>query len=188
MATCATTRRLRSPNRRDRPMLTRSSLSAPVKIRACCPQGRNQPEDDSGKSGKRDREQHDPVVQRDREIHRQRERDPRPADRDGAQMRDGVTADSAEQRQHHALGEQLPHQASAARADGEPGGDFLLPRRSARQQQVGNVGAGRAQHQGGHAQQHQEEHDDHLAKARVDLAGAFDVKPAIHVGGGIGRC
>ena len=66
------------------------------------------------------------------------------------ELRDGVADDAAKQGQHHALGEQLAYQAAAARADRKPGGDFPLPCRSARQQQVGDVRAGSAQHQGGH--------------------------------------
>ena len=60
---------------------------------------------------------------------------------------------AAGSREQQALGEQLPEHAPAARADGEADGDLLLPRRGARRQQAGEVGAGDQQHQSDHAHQ-----------------------------------
>ena len=55
--------------------------------------------------------------------------------------------------QQHALRHQLPHDASARRADGQPHRDLALARGGAGEHQVGQVGAGDEQHQRGHAEQ-----------------------------------
>ena len=55
---------------------------------------------------------------------------------------------AADRRQQQALGEQLPDQRRARRADREPHRDLFLPRRRARQQQVGDVRADDQQHEG----------------------------------------
>src|SRR5438874_2060604 len=54
---------------------------------------------------------------------------------------------ASEERQHQALGEQLEDQTHASRAHGQAHGDFALPLRGARQQQIRDVGAGDEQHQ-----------------------------------------
>ena len=59
--------------------------------------------------------------------------------------------DAAEQRQRHALGEELAHQAAAGDPEGQPDADLLLPRRRLDQQQAAQVGA---------HHQHQERGDD----------------------------
>ena len=56
-------------------------------------------------------------------------------------------------RQQHALRHELPHDASARGADGQPHRDLALPRAGAGQHEVGQVGAGDEQHQRGHAEQ-----------------------------------
>ena len=63
---------------------------------------------------------------------------------------------SAGQRQHHALGEQLAHEAPAAGAQRGADGEFALQFQHARQQQVGHICAGDEQHETGAGQQHQE--------------------------------
>ena len=54
---------------------------------------------------------------------------------------------AAQQSEQHALGQQLAHQPLPARAERGADGDFLLPAGGARQQQVGDVGAGDQQHE-----------------------------------------
>ena len=104
-------------------------------------QRRHQPEDDAGQHGDGDGEDQHAII-----------------DRDLARARDAVRADGDDQvyaparqqqaqraaggRQQHALGQQLPDDAPAARAHGRADGHLFLPRSGARQQQVGDVGAG----------------------------------------------
>ena len=56
--------------------------------------------------------------------------------------------DATHHRQRHALGQQLPDDASAAGADGRAQRHFTLARRGAHQQQVRDVGAGDEQDEG----------------------------------------
>ena len=51
------------------------------------------------------------------------------------------------EREHQAFGEQLADEACTLRAQGLPYGELARPRSGARQQQVGDVGAGDQQHQ-----------------------------------------
>ena len=60
---------------------------------------------------------------------------------------------AAEPREHDALDQQLADDAAAARAEREPHGDLLLPRRRARDQQARDVGARDQQHAGDDAEQ-----------------------------------
>src|SRR5262245_25987943 len=62
--------------------------------------------------------------------------------------------------QQYALSQQLPHDAPSAGAHRHTHGDFSLPRRSARQQQVGHVRAGDQQHASDGAQQDQQRRPD----------------------------
>jgi hypothetical protein len=80
----------------------------------------------------------------------------------GQQPGDG--ADSPSRHQHaerpaqdgekQALGEQLPHHPEAARAQAQPHGYLAAASRGARQQQVGDIGAGDRQDQADHGHQH----------------------------------
>ena len=64
------------------------------------------------------------------------------------------------QRDQHALGEQLPHDAAAAGAERRADGDFPLTHRRAREQQVGDVGAGNQQHQADRAHHRDDDQPD----------------------------
>ena len=57
------------------------------------------------------------------------------------------------EREQHAFGEQLADDAAAAGADGGADGDLARAAGGARQQQVGDVGAGDQQHAADRAQQ-----------------------------------
>ena len=63
---------------------------------------------------------------------------------------------SAEQRQHDALGQELPDDADAAGAEGGADGHLALPCRRAGQQQVGDVRAGYQQHEADGGPQHEQ--------------------------------
>ena len=56
-------------------------------------------------------------------------------------------SDSGSQRNQHALGEQLAHQARAAGAQGEANCDLPAPPRGARQHHIGDVGTGKQEDQ-----------------------------------------
>ena len=60
----------------------------------------------------------------------------------------------ADERQHHRLGEQLPHHPRASRAEREPGPRLPPPRRAAAEQQAGNVRARNGQDERHRAEQH----------------------------------
>ena len=70
--------------------------------------------------------------------------------------RERRSRESADARQQHALGEQLPDQPSRRRADGTANGDLVIARGRARQQQVGDVHARDQQHQADRAGQHEQ--------------------------------
>ena len=63
---------------------------------------------------------------------------------------------AAEHREQTRLGEELPDELQPARADREPDGHLVGARGGAREQQVGDVGAGDEQHERGDAEQEQE--------------------------------
>ena len=75
---------------------------------------------------------------------------------------------AADRRQHRALGQELPREAPAARADGRPHRQLALPRQAARQKQVRDIragnqqqaddGAGEYQQGGTHARGHLVDH------------------------------
>ncbi len=73
---------------------------------------------------------------------------------------------AAGQGQQAGFEQELPHELPAARADGEPHGDFGLPGGRAGEEQVGHVGARDEQHERGDAEQQRERRDG----LRVDLA------------------
>ena len=61
---------------------------------------------------------------------------------------------SAERRQHHTLGKQLPHDAEPSRSQAEPDSHFAASRGGPCQQQIGDVRARDRQDQSHHRQQH----------------------------------
>ena len=75
---------------------------------------------------------------------------------------------SADQRQHGALREQLPHQTAAAGAEREPDGNLLAPRRRAAQQQTRQVGA--ADQQDERRDDRQETDEDENRRERLEDA------------------
>ena len=110
-------------------------------------QCRRQAGEQRGKERRAERERQDaavdPQIEGERNRHRQAER------RDGRRdpPRQQHAGGGAEQRQHHRLGDELPHQTAAAGADRQADADFLLPARRARQQHAGDVRAGNQQHE-----------------------------------------
>ena len=62
--------------------------------------------------------------------------------------------DRADGRQHHRLGQQLPHHPGASRAERDPDGELPPPRRAAAEQQAGNVRARNGQDERHRAEQH----------------------------------
>ena len=76
---------------------------------------------------------------------------------------------AAERRQHHRLGEQLPDDAAASRAEDDADRQLLLPRLRSREQQVGHVGARDEQHRADGEQQHHQRRPhvaEHLGRRR----------------------
>ena len=102
---------------------------------------------DPGEERQREREQQHARV--DREVERERQRAlrrRRRLERPDDDPRQRNAGDAADRRQQHAFGQQLPDEAPAARADGQPHRELAPPRRGPRQQQVRDVRAGDQQH------------------------------------------
>ena len=128
----------------------------------------NQAEHDAHRQRRGQTEQHDPHVERGR--HRRRQQTRRNQRRRGPEDR-GADADAqrpAKHREHQALGEQLPDDASALGAERGAHGNLTGARRRPREQQVGDVRTAQEQHEAHHAQQ---EHRRRLQVA-ADDAGA----------------
>ena len=87
-----------------------------------------------------------PRKARGRQTHEQPDQ---PAHRDDAQA-------AADERERHALGEQLPQQARPARAHRDAHGQLALARHQAREEQVRHVDARDEQHEPRRAQQHEQ--------------------------------
>ena len=132
-----------------------------------------QAEQDAGDEGRGEGEGDNPPV--DADILR-----PRNSDRQLSQQRlrqrrrQQQAGDAAQQRQQHAFEDQLSQQSPRARAHRSADGKFATPAFGARQQQVGDVGAGDQQHQAdGTEQQIKRRTDvaDDVVKQRADLGG-----------------
>ena len=116
------------------------SFSADSTFIAGAAQRRRDAEHDAGDPGDHGDEGEDAPVER------------RHADRSARQQLLAPVADedaerAAHRREQQALGQQLANQTPARRAERQPDRDLLLPRRRAREQQVGDVGADDQQHQ-----------------------------------------
>ena len=80
--------------------------------------------------------------------------------RANAERAEAEAEHAAGQRQHHALGQQLPNDAAAAGADRRADRDLALAARGAHEQQVRDVGAGDQQHKADRAQQDEQRRPD----------------------------
>jgi hypothetical protein len=118
-------------------------------------QGGEQAEEQSGSDGERAGERHDGGLQA--EPHgahgvRRQQGCEQPQGEGGH----GETRDAAHQREDHRLRHQLADQVPPPGAEGEAHAHLLGTPRAARQEQVGDVGAGDEQHHPGDAEQHGE--------------------------------
>jgi hypothetical protein len=118
-------------------------------------------EKEAGHDRQRESETHGPEVDVGAEVDRQ----PRGRNPGGQQVRapggHDEASHAAQQRQQHALHQELPQQISASRADGEADGDLTPARDAASEQQPGEVRAGEEQHQGGDRAQHEEDRTEY---------------------------
>ena len=89
--------------------------------------------------------------------------------------------DTAGERQHHVLGEELANEPPASRTEGGADNDFTLARNAARQRQVGQIGAANEQHEASGRHQHQEGRAHVLPDDRRGVA--LDDDAPILVGG-----
>ena len=151
--------------------------------RACLLERRNQVHL-GGLEGRRQPEEH---ACGHREAHRQRQHMPvqrgvqgevflavgqQQGQRADAPFRDHHAERAAQHPKRHRFGEQLPHYAHAAGAQAEPEGHFSAARRGARQQQVGDIGAGNRQDQSHQGHQHVQGLGI-LAPQEIQAAGAL---------------
>ena len=77
------------------------------------------------------------------------------------EAREHDTRHSGQYRDHQRLGEQLAHQARAARAHGEPYADLPLPGQTASQQHVRHIGTAGGEHQSESHQYRREKQQHH---------------------------
>src|SRR5262247_4652180 len=85
--------------------------------------------------------------------------------------RQQTTGGSAQESKHHALREELANQAPTTCADRQPNRYFLPPQHGARQQQVGDIGAGDQQYQASdHGHQSQKDRNNHQKISSANLA------------------
>ena len=126
-------------------------------------QRRREPEDDAGGEANPEEEEQNSRI--DRELHPVRFADVlrhRIEDAD-AYIRERHTGDPAEQREHHALDEQLPDDASAAGPERESNADLLRALGRSCQEQVRDVAAGNQQDEADSTHQRPEHEPDLLA-------------------------
>ena len=88
------------------------------------------------------------------------------------------TDEAAGAGEQQALDEELAHELAARGAERQPHGDLALAHEAARDEQVGDVGAGDEQHQADHAHQHDERRREVVAQARVADVGRRHVERA----------
>ncbi len=88
-----------------------------------------------------------------------------------------------ERREHEALGQQLTHQAPAARPERGPDRHLARSQRAARQQQVGQVGAADQQHGAHRGHQHQQREPQLRPDTAIDPA--IDRGPPVFLDGRI---
>ncbi len=107
-------------------------------------------------------------VEREFQRNRDGERRLEPAERARCPGGEQDAADRAGGREHQALGEKLPDESRTTAAEREAHRHLTPPRRPAREQQVGQVGAADRQHQAGDSHEQREELGDGTADARND--------------------
>ena len=88
----------------------------------------------------------------------------------------------AEERQHHAFGEQLPRDPPRRRADGRANRDLPFPGDRARQTEIGDVGAGDHQHRDHRADEHQQPRTDAADNGLLQRHGSDLAIPVVRHG------
>ena len=148
---CTTTRALRAIDERS-PRAAAGAAKRVDRIGARGEPRRRGAEQDAG--DERERESERQNRRRRRRVDRQ-ECDPRKRERQQQTRRadrDGEAGDAAGDREEDALDQGLHDDLPPRGADREPDGGLRPPRDGAREQQVGDVGAGDEQHQAAHAE------------------------------------
>ncbi len=117
-------------------------------------------EDDAGQKRQAEGEEEYVRVEREltqvghaRELRRGYQRD----EQVGAPQREHEPRAAAHEREQHALRQKLTHHAPARSAERRPQRDLFAPRRRAREQEVGDVGAGDQKHEADRAQEREED-------------------------------
>ena len=87
---------------------------------------------------------------------------------------------AADERQQHALGQQLPDQLAAGRAQRQPHRDFPLAHEPAGNQQVRDIGAGDQQDEADHPHQDDQRRREIIAQRRVADVGFLHLQLALH--------
>ena len=156
-----------------------AALQALVGVGPCRPRGRENSEDHGRHAAGHEREEEHRGVQlhvaQPREIGRVQG-----PERLQCHHREGEAQPPAGQGQEQALGEHLAEQRPAARAERGAEGELRAPRRAAREQQVGHVGAGDQQDQADGAEQQ----DQRRASVLDDVVLQRD-DPNPHLRGGV---
>ena len=168
-ATSAITSRLRvRPPWLPQPVLRPARRASVTSAFEICSAG-TRPKSDPGEHRDAEREEQHGHVDRDArlvghvELRHQRRRS------SGSRRRRRATpSDTADEREQHAFGQQLPQQPPASGANRHPDRHLSRSRRAARQLQIGDVGAGDEQQEGDSAEQ-QLQAGPHLAAGDGDV-------------------
>jgi hypothetical protein len=155
-----------------------------VQLRGERAPGRDDPERQPGHDGERrghpEHDDVDPHLLDARHARRQRRQE-----RLQPEVAEQHAGDGAQQRQQHALGQQLAQHARAAGPEREPHGDLALPVGGAREQQVRDVRARDQQHEGDRAQQQHQRGAhvaDHGLVQRLDRHALLGVRVRVLLG------
>ena len=141
-----------APGTRNR---SRAAPQRALQVRSHDVERRRQAEHDAGDQRDREGKKEDPAV--DGHFLEPRHGDRRrAADRGDGGAGESRSGDGAEDREHHALGEELPHQAPPAGPERRPHRHLALPRDRLSELQVGDVRAGEKEQEPHRAEQHQE--------------------------------
>ncbi len=134
-----------------------------VGIDACRAQGGDGPEDHGRRDGDAGREPEHAPVEGHLQVHVVRGGRQLPHEQAAEPAGEDEAEHGAESREHEALAQELPRQPGARRAERQAHAQLVPPRRRAREQQVGDVGARDEQH---------EADDDHQRGERPLIASA----------------
>jgi hypothetical protein len=177
--------------RRDQPLAEQQRPAGPgdrthgvlerrPRIRTAGLQCRQQAEHDAGEHGERDGEGEDAEVRGGGDEQRCSLVGHQCQQRSRQHRRQAEAGDPSDQREDQAFDQELPYQLAARGAERQAHGDLLLPHEAARDQQVGDVGAGDQQDQTHHRHQDDQRRREIVAEPGESKRRGFDDQVSGH--------